>query len=60
MWEWGRTVAEYAAVAAFTRASHDATRPRITDPDHRESETESTDEDYLDMCAGNAGFALAG
>lgn len=36
MWEWGRTAAEYAAAAAWTRPRATAT-PTITDPDYRDA-----------------------
>lgn len=55
MWEWGRTVAEYAAAAAFTREPQSETRPTITD-----EEFESTDEDAGNDREYRAEFTLVG
>jgi hypothetical protein len=33
MWEWGRTVAEYATAAASTRRHTEQTEPTVVDPE---------------------------
>ncbi|PXX66351.1 hypothetical protein DFR70_10398 [Nocardia tenerifensis] len=52
MWEWSKTVAEYAAAAAWTRCHTGEIEPTIVDPDYR-AEAAHGDADSID-CAERA------
>ncbi|GAA5080550.1 hypothetical protein [Nocardia iowensis] len=50
MWEWSKTVAEYAAAASWTSWQQTETEPTIVDPDFTTTATEG-DSDGADRMA---------
>ncbi|MFF3224736.1 hypothetical protein ACFYV7_18240 [Nocardia suismassiliense] len=50
MWEWSKTVAEYAAAASWTSWHEFETEPTIVDPDFR-TETAPSDAEGVDGAA---------
>ncbi|WP_067847525.1 hypothetical protein [Nocardia lijiangensis] len=62
MWEWGRTVAEYAAAAAWTNGRVREAEPTILDPETDEEEATSDIEARGEREPGTAmaGYDLAG